>query len=101
MPRFGETVGTIAKGTRAKQAKNIRSLRNEMGRKKARATLIGAAKTHVKSMNEATRQKKLAAFRAKNTPTVTKSPRWRKRGGGKVTVRSLPILPKNLQKKPS
>lgn len=99
MPRFGETLGTVAKGTRTNRAHQIKTLRNQVGRKKARSIVLNSVRTHVRGAKEAERVKKVAAFKAKHKPTVTQSPRWRKRGGGKVTVRKLAKLPKSLVKK--
>jgi hypothetical protein len=98
LPKGGHFAKEMS-GIRKNRATQIKTLRNQLGRKKARATLVTQMKTHVAGVNEARRQKKVAAFRETHKPTVTQSPRWRKRGGGKVTVRKIPRLPKQLVKR--
>lgn len=92
---FSREMGAVRKN----QAHRIKTLRNQVGRKEARKTLITAAKTHVAGAKEAARQSAVSKFREKHQPEVSKSPRWRKRGGGKVTVRRLAALPRKLIKK--
>ena len=91
---FAKEMGAL----RRKRAGEIKALRSQVGRKKAKATILVQYKTHVSAVNAqrkaAKRTTKIQAVREKSRANMTRSPRWRRRGGGKVKVISMKAVPK-------
>ncbi len=108
MPKGGAFFSKEMGQARKTRASQIKTLRNEVGRHRAKKMVLESAKKHVAGVNESNRKKKLSAFREKHGPEVNKFPATggvrnvrHRRIARVVAHKKLPAVPRKLVKKPS